>query len=318
MAPTPLVSVPDVRGQAYVFAKERWRSAASPGGSSARWPATPPTPSSRRRRRPVPGSSTPACPRSCSASSAASTPRREAGERIALHGHEDPLPPPDGGSEGQARGAKPKAKSKPVAKPKTKPRAKPKPKVTSARPAAFPVARRPRRPQDELALPERARRLEQWLRTHSKPTNANVQHWLYQHEWLVTGARFGWWRGAAAPRDPRPRRPAGPAELGDRERARRRPPRGARSPPCARRAGDSADRASSSPACCAATRRLRALACERSLVEPLQVTVILAVVIGALTTVFVRAMNSELDMNQRFQAQQEARLAVDKMRREIH
>jgi prepilin-type N-terminal cleavage/methylation domain-containing protein len=55
-----------------------------------------------------------------------------------------------------------------------------------------------------------------------------------------------------------------------------------------------------------------------SLIELLQVTAILAVVMGALTTVFVRAMNSELDMNQRFQAQQEARLAVDKMRREIH
>jgi hypothetical protein len=29
-------------------------------------------------------------------------------------------------------------------------------------------------------------------------SNANVRHWLYQHEWIVTGARFGWWRGAAA------------------------------------------------------------------------------------------------------------------------
>jgi type II secretory pathway pseudopilin PulG len=68
------------------------------------------------------------------------------------------------------------------------------------------------------------------------------------------------------------------------------------------------------------TRLRRLVACERgySLVELLQVTVILAVVIGALMTVFVRAMNAELDMNQRFQAQQEARLAVDKMRREIH
>jgi Zn finger protein HypA/HybF involved in hydrogenase expression len=69
------------------------------------------------------------------------------------------------------------------------------------------------------------------------------------------------------------------------------------------------------------TTRLRRLLVQESgysLFELLQVTVILAVVMGALTTVFVRAMNSELDMNQRFQAQQEARLAVDKMRREIH
>ena len=55
-----------------------------------------------------------------------------------------------------------------------------------------------------------------------------------------------------------------------------------------------------------------------SLLELLQVTAILAVVMTALTTVFVRALNSEADINQRFRAQQQARLAVDKMRREIH
>jgi hypothetical protein len=30
------------------------------------------------------------------------------------------------------------------------------------------------------------------------PTSANVQHWLYQHAWIVTGARFGWWHGDRA------------------------------------------------------------------------------------------------------------------------
>jgi hypothetical protein len=30
------------------------------------------------------------------------------------------------------------------------------------------------------------------------PTAANQHHWLYQHAWIVTGARFGWWHGAAA------------------------------------------------------------------------------------------------------------------------
>jgi hypothetical protein len=25
-----------------------------------------------------------------------------------------------------------------------------------------------------------------------------VRHWLYQHNWIVAGARFGWWRGAEA------------------------------------------------------------------------------------------------------------------------
>jgi type II secretory pathway pseudopilin PulG len=55
-----------------------------------------------------------------------------------------------------------------------------------------------------------------------------------------------------------------------------------------------------------------------SLVELLQVMVILTVVLAAIMAVFVRAMNAEVSMNRRFQAQQEARLAVDRMRREIH
>ena len=55
-----------------------------------------------------------------------------------------------------------------------------------------------------------------------------------------------------------------------------------------------------------------------TLIELLQVTVILGVVLTGLTTLFVRAQNAQLDMNRRFVAQQDARLAVDRMRREIH
>jgi prepilin-type N-terminal cleavage/methylation domain-containing protein len=67
-------------------------------------------------------------------------------------------------------------------------------------------------------------------------------------------------------------------------------------------------------------RLRRLLGCERgyTLIELLQVTVILGVILGAITTLFVRASIAEVDMNRRFQAQQEARLAVDRMRREIH
>lgn len=53
-------------------------------------------------------------------------------------------------------------------------------------------------PLDEITLPARARRLEAWLAARRNPTAANVQHWLYQHAWIVTGARFGWWHGAEA------------------------------------------------------------------------------------------------------------------------
>src|SRR3712207_4725174 len=55
-----------------------------------------------------------------------------------------------------------------------------------------------------------------------------------------------------------------------------------------------------------------------TLVELLQVMVILTAIVGALTALFVQASNAELDMNRRFQAQQQARVAVDRMRREIH
>jgi prepilin-type N-terminal cleavage/methylation domain-containing protein len=67
--------------------------------------------------------------------------------------------------------------------------------------------------------------------------------------------------------------------------------------------------------------RLRSLlASERgyTLIELLQVTVILAVVMGVIMVLFVNATTAEVDMNRRFQAQQNARVAVDRMRREIH
>jgi prepilin-type N-terminal cleavage/methylation domain-containing protein len=67
-------------------------------------------------------------------------------------------------------------------------------------------------------------------------------------------------------------------------------------------------------------RLLRALRRERgyTLVEMLTTLSILGVVMGALGTLFVSATNSEADMNNRFRAQQTARIALDKMRREVH
>ena len=53
-----------------------------------------------------------------------------------------------------------------------------------------------------------------------------------------------------------------------------------------------------------------------TLVEMLTVMVIMGIVIGGLTTVFVSASKSEDDMSRRFQAQLSARLGLDKLRRE--
>jgi prepilin-type N-terminal cleavage/methylation domain-containing protein len=55
-----------------------------------------------------------------------------------------------------------------------------------------------------------------------------------------------------------------------------------------------------------------------SLVEMLTVLVILGIVMGGLTTLFVQGSNAEIDMNKRFQAQTEARVGLDKIRRETH
>jgi prepilin-type N-terminal cleavage/methylation domain-containing protein len=55
-----------------------------------------------------------------------------------------------------------------------------------------------------------------------------------------------------------------------------------------------------------------------TLVEMLIVLSILTTVMAGLTTLFVQGSNAELDMNNRFQAQLNARLALDKVRREIH
>jgi prepilin-type N-terminal cleavage/methylation domain-containing protein len=55
-----------------------------------------------------------------------------------------------------------------------------------------------------------------------------------------------------------------------------------------------------------------------SLVEMLVVMAIMGIVMTSLTTVFVQASNSETDMNNRFQAQLTAKLALDKLRREVH
>jgi hypothetical protein len=56
----------------------------------------------------------------------------------------------------------------------------------------------PKEPLNEISLPARAKRLAAWVEAHPRRTPKNVDHWLYQHEWLVTGARFGWSGGAAA------------------------------------------------------------------------------------------------------------------------
>lgn len=55
-----------------------------------------------------------------------------------------------------------------------------------------------------------------------------------------------------------------------------------------------------------------------SVIELLVSMSILSAVMGSITVLFVHASNAEVDLQMRFQAQQAARLALDKLRRETH
>ena len=68
----------------------------------------------------------------------------------------------------------------------------------ASRPPDFVVAGARKEPLDEIPLPARAAKLGAWLAAHPKKSNANVEHWLYQNAWIVSGARMGWWHGAEA------------------------------------------------------------------------------------------------------------------------
>ena len=66
------------------------------------------------------------------------------------------------------------------------------------RPPAFVVAGARPEPLDEMPLSVRARVLLKWIDGRPQPTDANVRRWLFQHAWIVTGAQLGWWHGSEA------------------------------------------------------------------------------------------------------------------------
>jgi len=87
----------------------------------------------------------------------------------------------------------------PIGVPKTSVAAKPAAAVPSAKPAAAPAGA-PKEPLHEMPLVQRAKLLSTWIASHPR-TPATVRHFLYQNSWVVTGARFGWWHGADALRE---------------------------------------------------------------------------------------------------------------------
>jgi hypothetical protein len=202
----PAMLVPDVTGQAFVFAKGTledtgfaWRVAGSVHGFAANQVAT---------QTPAPGTRV----KDTGAPTITVTLERTAypekgepedvspyiGTSIVPVGLRSvtpaaPLPAAPKGARQKAPAVAPKKAARKVAAPKVA--------APTKRPPAFAVPNAPAEPLKEIPLPQRARLLSAWIDGHSRPTDANVRHFLYQHTWIVTGAKFGWWHGAEALRE---------------------------------------------------------------------------------------------------------------------
>ena len=93
--------------------------------------------------------------------------------------------------------AKPK-KQQAAPKPKKDKKSGTKAKAAPAKRApAFVVPGAPAEPLDEMPLPQRALVLQKRMEGRAK-SPAAARYWLYQHAWVVTGAKFGWSGGAQA------------------------------------------------------------------------------------------------------------------------
>jgi hypothetical protein len=215
-----ILLVPDVRGQAYVFAKSTleeagfaWRLSGGAQGYAANLVSSQsPAPGSRVYDTGAPtillslsaNSSYPQAGTPENASSFAGTPLRLVGivSKPKLKAKAKPKAKAKVKAKVKTKAKKTAApRHKPVVKKRVAPKPKPKPKPAvkqPARPPAFVVPGAKAEPMDEAPLTTRAKNLDTWLSTHRKPTNENVSNWLYQHAWIVTGAQLGWWHGTQA------------------------------------------------------------------------------------------------------------------------
>jgi hypothetical protein len=200
-----VIVVPDVRRQAYVFAKGTledagfaWRVAGGVHGYAANVVVgQAPAPGTR-----VVDTGAPLITLSLTSnkhygqkgtpenvSPYAGTPIKVAGRPVAAAAAPAAKPKP--------QAAAPKAiQPRQVAKPKSD--SKPKSTAAKTRAPAFAVAGAPKEPLDEMPLDRRATALQRYVEAHPTRTSARVAHFLYQHAWIVTGAKFGWYHGAEA------------------------------------------------------------------------------------------------------------------------
>jgi hypothetical protein len=205
-APTPTVMVPDLRGQAFVFAKGTledagfaWHVVGSVHGYAANRVVSQ-TPAAGTKLK---DTGAPTVTLTLTRTGYAETGQPEdlapyVGTAVVPAATALAIAPVSRGAEKApaATPAKLAATAKPALTTPSKPAAKTQP--GAKRPPAFIVAGAPHEPLDEMPLTNRARLLSHWLGAHRTPTNAAVRHFLYQHAWIVTGAKFGWWHGAQA------------------------------------------------------------------------------------------------------------------------
>lgn len=208
VAPAPkgpeYLVVPDVRRQAYVFAKGiladggfGWRVTGAVKGYAANTVVS---------QKPAPGAKVedtgapeivlvlernPAYPEHGLPENASPTP----GTPVVLAGARDLAPEP---AAEEQTAEEPAAEQPEAPKERQAPQKQKQEPADQKRAPAFHADGAPAEPLDELPLPERARLLQKRLAGKANPTRALVNHWLYQHSWLVTGARFGWSGGAEA------------------------------------------------------------------------------------------------------------------------
>ncbi len=220
-APTPPLVVPDVQGQAFVFAKGAledagfaWRVTGSVRGFSANTVASQsPAPGTRVIDTGAPlitltlkrNGSYPQSGEAEDASPYAATVLQPAALASAIG-------PAHPATDATATTAAPPTTTAPTttAPTTTAPATAPataaprqtasaaKPAWPQSRPPAFTVRGARAEPLDEMPLTNRALELRSWLDAHPRKTNRNVSHWLYQNAWIVAGAKLGWWRGAEA------------------------------------------------------------------------------------------------------------------------
>ena len=186
---TPTVTVPDIAGQAFVFAKGTledaglaWKVVGSVHGYAANKVA---------RQSPAAGTKL----KDTGAPTITVTLQRTS---YPEQGEPEDVSPYFGTSV-QPIGLEPAA---PATAPT--PAVAPKPaaatKQVASRAPDFVVANAPKEPSDEMPLVQRAKLLAGFIASHPKSA-PNVRHFLYQNSWIVTGSKFGWWHGADALRE---------------------------------------------------------------------------------------------------------------------